>query len=936
VKAFRDRSIGQKLTLVGMLASLVALAAASVAFLAYEFFAFRDEIVRRLSVDSEIVGANTVSALLFNDPEAAARTVAALGAEPHVRAAGVYDAQGHPFATYRREGGDLALPPVPEVTASHRFGVDSVELFRPIVFQGGRVGTVYIMSDLGEMRSRLGTFLAIMGLACLGSFLLALYISTRMQRLISAPLLRLADTARAVSRDRDYSVRAAPAGADEVGTLIATFNEMLDQIRRRDAELEEARVGLEQRVLDRTAALRKSQAQLEEAQRIAHIGSWERELATDALTWSDEMYRIYDVEPGSPIPSRTVLHQRVHPGDLHLALERADQAVKDGRPFSYDFRLLRPDGTVRVLHAEGRVVHDDGGTPQRLVGTLHDVTERNRAEEERVTLVREQAARAEAEQASRRAAFLAEAGAALGSSLDVQATLATLARLAVPQLAEQGVVFTQTADGELRPAAAEHADPALQDSLWERARAAGPLSAAARDAITAGRPRQSADDEGAVVLATPLRARDHTFGALVLVSSPPGRRIEPDLSVALGERAAVAADNARLYREAQQANRMKDEFLATLSHELRTPLNAIVGWAHILRDTAPGSDTAKRAVDTIVRSARAQDRLISDILDVSRIIAGKIELNVSRVDLPALIEAAHDTIRPAAEAKDVTVPVALDTALGPFWGDPQRLQQVVLNLLTNAIKFAPRGGRVQVTLTAGDPELVITVEDDGPGINPDFLPHVFERFRQADSSATRRHGGLGLGLAIARHLTELHHGTISAANRQGGPGAVFTIRLPRHGLHAEVPQAVTDPTGETPAWAHSVPDLSGIKVLVVDDETDARDLVATTLRRCGATVLTASSAAEAFDLLRRERPHALLSDIGMPEEDGLSLLRKVRSLPADQGGQTPAAALTAYASPEDRVSVIRAGFQSHIPKPVHAAELAAVVASLVAGGTAAR
>jgi PAS domain S-box-containing protein len=394
----------------------------------------------------------------------------------------------------------------------------------------------------------------------------------------------------------------------------------------------------------------------------------------------------------------------------------------------------------------------------------------------------------------------------------------------------------------------------------------------------------------------------------------------------------------RKYAEEQlrAADRQKDEFLATLSHELRTPLNAIVGWAHILRDTAPGSDTAKRAVDTIVRSARAQDRLISDILDVSRIIAGKLELSVSRVELPALIEAARDTVRPAAETKDVAVTFALDTTVGEFWGDPQRLQQVVLNLLTNAIKFAPRGGQVRVTLKAGDPELTITVEDDGPGINPDFLPHVFERFRQEDSSSSRRHGGLGLGLAIARHLTELHHGTISAANRQGGPGAIFTIKLPRHGLRTEIPQAVADPAGEAPAWAESVPDLKGIKVLVVDDEPDARDLVATTLRRCGATVLTAASAAQALQVFTRERPHALLSDIGMPEEDGLSLVRKIRSLPPDKGGQTPAAALTAYASAEDRVSVIRAGFQSHIPKPVHAAELAAVVASLVAGGSPTR
>jgi len=380
-------------------------------------------------------------------------------------------------------------------------------------------------------------------------------------------------------------------------------------------------------------------------------------------------------------------------------------------------------------------------------------------------------------------------------------------------------------------------------------------------------------------------------------------------------------------RELNEASRLKDEFLATLSHELRTPLNAIIGWAHVLQAGNLDRETTAKAIETIRRSAQSQNQLISDMLDVSRIVAGKLRLEVRPVELAPIIDATLDTVRPAAVAKAVNLVHEMEPAAGPVLGDPDRIQQVVWNLLSNAIKFTPTGGRVRVALTALASDLEVTVEDDGPGIDPEFLPHVFDRFRQADSSPSRSHGGLGLGLAIVRHLVELHGGSVRAHNREGGKGAVFSVRLPRHRLPAGGDVAHPEGAG-SPSWIDDAPSLAGVRVLVVDDEEDARELVTTILTRCGAEVVVAHSASEGLATLQRRRPDVLLSDIEMPDEDGYSLIRKVRSLSGERGGLVPAAALTAYASTHDRAKALAAGFDIHVPKPVHPAELVAVVASL--------
>jgi PAS domain S-box-containing protein len=403
---------------------------------------------------------------------------------------------------------------------------------------------------------------------------------------------------------------------------------------------------------------------------------------------------------------------------------------------------------------------------------------------------------------------------------------------------------------------------------------------------------------------------------------------------ARAEAEQVATEKQRLYVEAQESNRLKDEFLATVSHELRTPLTAILGWAHLLRTGQADDGKMAKALETIERNARAQAQLIDDLLDVSRIITGKIRIDVRPVDPNSFIEAAVEAVRPAAEAKGVRLQRIMDTGIVTVSGDPVRLQQVVWNLLSNAIKFTPKGGRVQVRLERVNSHIEIAVSDTGPGIEPEFLPYVFDRFRQADGRTTRQHGGLGLGLAIVRHLVELHGGTVRAESPGEGQGAIFTVLLPVAPVYqtASVVERV-HPAARDTLPLYDCPDsLEGMIVLAVDDEPDTRELLKVGLGQCGAVVTVVGSAAEALEAIAAHVPDLLISDIGMPGEDGYELIRRVRQLPPENGGKLPAIALTAYARVEDRMQALRAGYQMHVPKPVELAELAAVAASLVKRG----
>jgi CheY-like chemotaxis protein len=387
------------------------------------------------------------------------------------------------------------------------------------------------------------------------------------------------------------------------------------------------------------------------------------------------------------------------------------------------------------------------------------------------------------------------------------------------------------------------------------------------------------------------------------------------------ERAELLGREQAARAEAERASRTKDEFLSVLSHELRTPLTPILAWARMLQRTPLPPDVTTRGLQAIERGARSQAQLVDDLLDVSRIISGKLRLEVRPVELTGVIEPAAESVRPAAEAKGIVLETDLDPQAGLVAGDPERLQQVVWNLLSNAVKFTPEGGRVRVTLTRDEGQVVVSVRDDGKGISTEFLPFLFERFRQADSSSTRAHGGLGLGLAIVRHLVELHGGSVRAESAGEGQGALFVVTLPAIPAAPEAALAVDEEREplEPPA-------LHGLRVLLVDDEADGRELVATLLETSGAQVRTAGSVSEALAVIERSPVDLLVSDIGMPGEDGYALIRAVRA--RERGGHLPAVALTAYAREEERTKALAAGFQVHIAKPFDPPELLSCIADL--------
>jgi PAS domain S-box-containing protein len=663
----------------------------------------------------------------------------------------------------------------------------------------------------------------------------------------------------------------------------------------------------------------------------------------------------------------------VHPDDrkstaehldrLRGAEEAAPTRLGLGWPEYFENRFACKAGGYRWLGWTAAAFAEE----DLLYVFARDLTERRLAEEERVKLIREQTARAAAEASERRMAFLAEAGEALVSSLDYRETLGRLARLAVPTLADWALVDSLDDQGAFQRVEVAPGDPELQglaEALrgWTRrsegtnpwARAASEKTAVfwpdvTPDALQALDPeaRRHLENMGArSLIVVPLIARGRCLAALTLITTDPGRRFDRDdldLAEELGRRASLAVDNARLYKQSQEArlvaeeaNRAKDEFLATLSHELRTPLTPILGWTVMLRAGNLDDTSMRRGLEVIERNVRVQTQLIGDLLDVSRIITGKLRLEVRPLDLRPVIEAGVDAVKPSAEAKAIRVTLDVPADLPPITGDPDRLQQVVWNLVTNAVKFTPEGGQVEVRVEREATGLHLSVRDTGVGIPADFLPHVFERFRQADSTSTRAHGGLGLGLSIVRHLVELHGGTVEAASLGEGKGATFTVKLP-----LALPADVASPGGMPPAaelQGRSLdvrpPDvpgalrLEGVRVVVVDDEADVRDFLTHALSRYGAEVAMFASTDEALEAVQSRMPHVLVSDIGMSGEDGYAFIRRVRALDPAQGGQVPAVALTAYAQGEDGQRVLSAGYQVHLPKPVHPPELADVIATL--------
>ncbi|MGZ8356045.1 MAG: PAS domain S-box protein [Telluria sp.] len=682
-----------------------------------------------------------------------------------------------------------------------------------------------------------------------------------------------------------------------------------------------------------------------------------------AIVWFNK--RWYEYTGTTPEQMTGWGWESVHDPDvLPQVLQRWVESVRTGTPFEMEFPIRGADGEYRWFLTRVNPVRDRHGNVVRWFGTNTDVDQVKRVE---------QALREE----SNVLELLNSTGAALASQRDLRSLLQTVTDAATGiSGARFGAFFYhgKDSDGDLFTLYTLSGASLEQFEEFGYPRATALFGPSLRgegivrsDDITkdprygASAPHYGLPDGHPPVrsyLAVPVIARSgEVLGSLFFGHPEPGIFSDRTERIVGGiaAQAAVAIDNTRLYEaarhaaeerkvlfesersaraEAERTSQMKDEFLATLSHELRTPLSAILGWAQVLRRGSRDPSDLQRGLATIERNARAQAQLIEDLLDMSRITSGKVLLDVQAVSPLGFIDAAIETVRPAADAKNIRLEKHYHPDAGLIAGDPGRMQQVIWNLLSNAIKFTPRDGLVRIAVEPVDGQVEISVRDTGAGIRPEFIGHVFERFRQADASTTRRHGGLGLGLAIVKHLVEQHGGTVHVESEGEDRGACFTIRLPSAG--AQAAPARSDRAAFSPLPPNTpgivLRDLGGIHVLVVDDEPDARDLIKRILSDCNASVATAGSASAALAAFREQRPDVLVSDLGMPDVDGFELLARIRELGPAAGGDLPAIALTAFARSEDRVRALDSGFRAHISKPVEPSELIATVAAIVTPG----
>ncbi|HEX5055023.1 MAG TPA: ATP-binding protein [Gammaproteobacteria bacterium] len=694
--------------------------------------------------------------------------------------------------------------------------------------------------------------------------------------------------------------------------------------------------------------LREAADRLQLALAAGGLGDWSWDAKSDLVTMGPRTAQIFGLpqEPMSWERMRSVLN----PEDREHARQARDQSLADHSQYNIEYKIDRPDGSRIWVTSQGRGIYDAKGKVLGMIGVVQDITERKRAEE----ALHEETHHLE---------VLNKTGSMLASKLDLQSLLQTVTDAATElSNAQFGAFFYNNVDdkgenyllyalsGVPRDAFERFDHPRATPLFGPTFRGEGIIRS--DDVLKDPRYGQWAPFHGMPpghlpvrsYLAVPVVSRSgEVIGGLFFGHSKTGvftARAER-LIGGIAAQAAVAVDNARLYEAAQRAfederavraeiersSDLKDEFLANLSHELRTPLTAILGWAQMLRRRILDEAQIREGLEIIERNTRLQAQLIDDLLDTSRITSGKLRIDVQTMEPKAIIEAALETIKPAADAKSIRIESILDPAAGPISGDPGRLQQVMWNLLSNAVKFTPRNGKIQVLLERVNSHIEISVTDTGIGLKPEFIDHVFERFRQADGSTTRRHGGLGLGLSIVKHLVEMHGGTVRASSPGDNQGATFSIHLPLTVVQRkpQYPERLHPKALHPGPRDFKAPDLAGVKVLVVDDEPDGRDLIRFVLEDCGADVVAAESGKEALAILERQQPDVIVSDIGMPEMDGYEFIRRV---PQQTGRRIPAIALTAFARSEDRTRALQAGFLMHVTKPVEADEFVASVASI--------
>ncbi len=643
---------------------------------------------------------------------------------------------------------------------------------------------------------------------------------------------------------------------------------------------------------------RELQEQLEIALDASDLGTFHCEMPLGEIIWNQRCKQHFFLPPDAEVDF-DLFYSRLHPDDRERTREAVEACVFEDRIYDIEYRVVSPTGQIRWLRATGRTYYNMTNDPVCFDGTTQDITARKAAE---------------------------------AVVLETQERFQTLANL-IPQLAwiakpdgqaawynQRWYEFTGKTFEEM---------PTLDAESVHDPRELPRIKQSLKTALQTGEPWEDT---------FPLRRHDGQF-RWHLSRAVPFRDAQNRISLWFGTNTDITEQRQRgeerqqlldteraARKEAERVSLMKDEFLATLSHELRTPLNVIFGWTQLLKMGKHNPETIAEGMNVIDRNVRLQTKLIEDLLDVSRIISGKIRLEVQSIDLLEIVAATIEGLQPAAEAKGIHLVKTVEPGKGSVNGDPNRLQQVLWNLVNNAIKFTPADGSIHVVVKRVDGSWELRVIDSGEGISPDFLPHLFERFTQADGSTTRKHGGLGLGLSIVKHLVELHGGTVWAESPGIGLGSTFGVRLPVKSDKPSDPVVSQIKSADADVETdHQLLKLPGVKALVIDDEPDARELLRRCLLASGVESQLAGSADEAVDLLSRFTPDVILSDIGMPVQDGYEFMRALRR----QGNKTPAVALTAFARPEDHIRSIQAGYQTHLSKPVEPAELLAVIAGLI-------
>jgi PAS domain S-box-containing protein len=855
-------SVRGKLMRVVLLTTAIALTVTGIAMLTHELTVYRQSWAIDLSNESAILALSTAPALAFDDQVVAQRNVSALQARPRVKTAAIYDAGGALYASFVREGEPPAPPRVPLITGTRLSG-DQLEIAQPVVRSGEALGTIYLKARY-DVLGRVATYLEIFAVVMLLSLAVSYAFSRGLQQVITEPLEAMTSVARNIVNRRDYSLRAKKTTDDEIGVVVTAFNSMMDEVEARTRSLQDEIAVRE----TAEAALSVATARLESTMAAAEIGSWVWDVVLNQFTADRNLAALYGLKDEAELNGDPTRHrQRIHAEDLPGVRAAEDAAMNSGVLASTEFRVMLPDGTERWMARRGKVQRDEGGRAMFISGVLIDIT-----------------AQKVAEQALRSSEKLYRA---IGESIDYGVWLCDSQgwNLYASESFLKLIGMTQEQFSRLGWGSLLHPDEAAATvAAWlECARTGGVWYREHR-----------------------MRGIDGQYHPILAQGVPiRGERGE------ITGWAGINLDISRLKRTEEalrDADRRKDEFLATLAHELRNPLAPIRHAVKLLE--APTADAQQQAFarDIIGRQVLRMALLLDDLLDVSRITRGRLDLRREVVDLRSIVDAAVETARPLIESKQQQLAIGLPSEPLKMSVDPLRLSQSLSNLLTNATKYTDPEGQIalNVTLTAG--ELAMTVKDTGIGLEPRTIPALFEMFSQVDSAIDRAEGGLGIGLALVKGLVGLHGGTVEGKSAGVGQGSEFTIRLPRTVVVEQ--HAAAQPV----QLAQSARPGTAARILVADDNRDAADSMALILEIGGFNVTVAHSGTEALEKARNSMPDAMILDIGMPDMTGYEVARRVRA--ESWGEHVFMLAITGWGQEEDKERAIAAGFDQHMTKPV--------------------